>query len=336
MLLGVDQAGDECARLGSRRPMSKHPHCIQAHTGMLEARIPPQQFGCLAFGRGAKAGSALELLSASRKPGQAGSSPGKHPGERKQLTGARPSLVPTLHKRHAAVPPPQKRHPWAPSFSLHPRKGSRAKLNPPRAALWPEPTHPAMADVLNSLLSKATLGLGALARTPLPYLGTASRHERRAITSLSRNSFPSAEVLPCFPPGALNPLHGVVLQREALPEQLFGTGFVRARLSRQHTKCKRVCSERFYLTIEIQSLKREISMAGKIRLQLARQHGGLQDERLISTSMKEHRGVMAAETPITWSETWTPPSHSSWESINPPVRSDTHHEEPRSEQPCHC
>ena len=74
-------------------------------------------------------------------------------------------------------------------------------------------------------------------------------------------------------------------------------------------------------------------MAGKIGIHLARKHGGLWGERLMSTSMKEHRGVMAEGTPITWSETRTPRSCSSWDSINPMVQGDTHHEESSSEQP---
>lgn len=141
------------------------------------------------------------------------------------------------------------------------------------------------------------------------------------------------EVLPCFPLETLNPFHRVILQREALPEQLFGACFIQARLSQQHSKDKRVCSECFCFTSKIQSIKRDISVAGKIGIRLARKHGELWDERLVSTSMKEHRGVMAGGTPISWSETQTPRSLSSWESINPMVQSDTHHEESRSEQP---
>lgn len=69
MLLDVNQPGDERARLGSRRPMAKHPQCLQAHPRDASSLDPPpcQQPGCLAFCPGAKAGSALGAAFSEQK-----------------------------------------------------------------------------------------------------------------------------------------------------------------------------------------------------------------------------------------------------------------------------
>lgn len=44
-------------------------------------------------------------------------------------------------------------------------------------------------------------------------------------------------------------------------------------------------------------VSRDISVAGKIRIHVVCKHGALWGERLVSTSMNEHRGVMAGGDP---------------------------------------
>ena len=77
------------------------PTASKPTLGILEAWTPPSNLAASLSAEVQRQGQPWELLSASRKPGHAGSLPGRHAREQKQLPGAQPSLVPTLHKNHA-------------------------------------------------------------------------------------------------------------------------------------------------------------------------------------------------------------------------------------------
>lgn len=100
---------------------------------------------------------------------------------------------------------------------------------------------------------------------------------------------------------------------KALPKQLFGASYTQVQLSQEQAKQKQVCSELLFFfnsVSKIQSIERDISLAGKIRTYLVWEHVGSCDKRLIPTRTKGRRGTAASRgAPIT---------HQRHEAPNPP------------------